>query len=828
MSHALSAAGAGRRGRFLAALMMTTTALAVVPGLPVFAQSASPATVQPGVRGFDIPAQPLADALIQFGHQAGLQATAETSLVQNLRSAPVKGVMTWQQALTTLLSGSGLAYRLNGSMVSVEKLSATGGPNTIQLGPVRVEGQGEDAWGPVNGIVATRSATGTKTDTPLRETPASISVVTRKEIEEKGSQSVMDAVRGTPSVITETAGADVRYDSMMVRGFVPDTYLNGLLLPSGYSGTGHGIPNIEPYGLERIEVLRGSAGALYGQVPAGGILNLISKRPTETPFHEIQLQTGSPARGEVAFDVGGPVTKDGTLLYRLTGLGRLADMPVDGQHDKRLYIAPSFTWRPTADTSFTFLSSYQKVDDGAASHFLPVYGSLWPSVNGYIPPNRYLGEAGSNGFTREAATIGYELKHRFNEAVSFKQNLQYAFANTDNPGITPRGWVNSAQILMSRSDQEFTNSGKTFSVDNQLNIKADTGPLTHNILAGVDYRRFQNDYLLRFTTNTPPAINAWAPVYNGFSPLGWRTTSDSRQVLAQVGIYLQDQIRFDKWLLTLSGRQDWVSTDTYNRLTYVATDRNDGAFSGRIGLNYLFDSGWSPYVSYSNSYYPVIGTNSAGEPFEPSRARQVEAGIKYQPGGTPIYAALSAFDVTRTNITTTDPNNPFFQVQSGEARIRGIEFEVKAKLFDKLDVTGAYTYSESEVTKSNNTTTFQGVAYSWLGKQLPFTPKHQASIWANYTFDEGTSPGGLSLGAGVRYLGDLYGDGANLFATPASTQFDLAASYDFGIKNPRLTGVNLRVNVTNVTDDRRVTCTGETGCLYGTGRTAIATMIYRW
>lgn len=255
---------------------------------------------------------------------------------------------------------------------------------------------------------------------------------------------------------------------------------------------------------------------------------------------------------------------------------------------------------------------------------------------------------------------------------------------------------------------------------------------------------------------------------------------------------------------------------------------NRSAFSGRAGLNYLFNNGWSPYVSYSNSYYPVIGTNSAGAPFEPSRARQVEAGIKYQPEGTPIYAALSAFDITRTNITTTDPNNPIFQVQTGEARIRGIELEAKAKLFDNLDVTGAYTYSESEVTKSNNTTTFQRSSYPWLGKELPFTPKHQASIWANYTFDQSTTLVGLSLGAGVRYVGDFYGDSANLFNTPASTQFDLAASYDFGKKFPTLAGVNLRVNVTNVTDDRRVTCTGETGCLYGTGRTAIATMTYRW
>lgn len=821
---------ATRSARIMASLM-AGTAIMSISAVP-YAKAQSVAFTA----SVNIPAQALSPALIAFSRQTKVEIFVPSSLASGKMSKAVNGSMSPEAALQALLSGTGLAYTFTNptTVRIVSRQSALDAPGTVaadgslMLETITVQGQSENAWGPVNGIVATRSATGTKTDTPLRETPASISVVSRKEIEEKGAQSVSDAVRNTPSVVTETGGADVRYDIMTVRGFAPDTYLNGLLLPSGYSGTSHGIPNFEPYGLERIEILRGSAGALYGQVPAGGILNLVTKRPTETPFHEIQLQTGSPARGEVGFDVGGPVTDDKTLLYRLTGVGRLADMAIDDQDEKRLYIAPSFTWRPTEDTSFTLFSSYQKVDTGAASHFLPAYGSLWPAVNGYIPASRYLGEPGSNGFKRESGNIGYEFTHRFNETVSFKQNIQYSFANIDNYGLTARGWADAAQTLLTRTDQEFINKGTTFAVDNQLNIKANTGPIDHNILVGVDYRRFENDYELRFSKNSPRTINPWNPIYTGWTPVGWNTTFHSSQAFEQVGAYVQDQIRYDKWLLTLSGRQDWVSTDTHNRLTDVATQRNDSAFSGRVGLNYLFDNGLSPYVSYSNSYFPVIGTNSAGDPFKPSRAKQIEAGIKYQPEGSRIYAALSVFDVTRTNVTTIDPNNTSFQVQSGEVRIRGIEAEAKANLFDNFDLTGSYTYSDSEITKSNDKTTYLGVAYPWLGKQMPFVPRHQASIWANYAFDQGTAFDGLSLGIGVRYIGALYGESANLFKTPGSAQLDLAASYDFGKKNPSLTGLNLRVNVSNITDDRRVTCQTAIACVYGTGRTAYATLTYKW
>nr|WP_163502122.1 TonB-dependent siderophore receptor [Halomonas socia] len=779
--------------------------------------------VNAGVQEYHIAAGRLGDVLAEFAATAGVPLSFDPQTLAGHDSDGLQGRYTVNEGFSHLLAGSGYAAVDTGTgrYVLRQSIAADG---TRMLETITV--QGESAWGPVNGIVATRSATGTKTDTPLLETPASISVISRKQFEEQGARTVSDAVRTTPGIVTHLYGDENRYDFVYSRGFAPTTFLNGLALPAGHTTATHGVPQIEPYGLERIEVLRGSASALYGQSPAGGILSLVSKRPTETPFGEVQLQTGSHNRKEVAFDTGGPLTQDGTLLYRLTGLGRMADMQIDFAEEKRVFIAPSFTWHPTEDTLFTFLSSYKKVDSNYAG-FYPEAGTLFSHPNGQIPRNRYLGEPGFGGFDSEAATVGYLFEHWFDDTVSFKQNLQYAFTDTLTQGLAARGWEDDSQQRLVRNANSFMNNGRTFSVDNQLTFNLDGDVLNHTILTGIDYQNFSNEFWYRVGTNNPAPLDPYNPTYTGYTPVEWADRSHTDQTLKQLGVYVQDQVRYEQWLLTLSGRYDSATIDTFNYVNGATTDRRDNAFSGRIGLNYLFDNGWSPYVSYSTSFQPVAGTDFSGNTFEPSQARQLETGIKYQPERAPIFAALSVFDITRSDIATRDPDNIGFQVQTGEANIRGIEFEAKATLFNNLDLTAAYAYSDSEVTESNDVTTYQGVDYPWLGNRLPFVPRHQASLWANYTFDHGILDG-FSLGTGARYVDSLYGDSANVFKSPATTFVDLAASYDFGKRNPELDGLALRVNVKNLFDEHYVTCTGINACYIGEGSSALATLTYRW
>lgn len=834
-SSAISHATRPARGR-LAALLLASTILGCAVSLTSTAAlaQARPAAGAAETVNFQIPAQPLSSAIDAFVRQSGWQISYSSALARGKTSTAVSGPITPSTALQRLVAGTGIKVRVgapgSAALIDPSLASYNGGvaaDGSIILDTITV--QGESAWGPIDGIVATRSASGTKTDTPLLETPQSVSVISAQEVKQKGAQSLVEALQGTPGLVSAGSGGgyDVRYDNMSLRGFSVRTFLNGLSIPSGFTTNTHGMPQLEPYGLERIEVLRGPSSVLYGQSTPGGILSLVSKRPTEHAFGEVQLQTGSYGRAQTAFDIGGPLTSDGTLLYRLTGLGRLADTQVDFQDDKRLFIAPAFTWRPTNETTFTFLSSYMKNDSGMTAQWFPAVGTLLPNPNGRIPSSRFLGEKDYDKFERELATIGYMFEHRFSDQITFRQNLQYAVSNTDNYGISQTGYVAGSDRLLNRNASYIINDGRTFSVDNQIQITADTGPFAHKILLGADYQKFSNEFWYRVNRSVSP-IDAYAPVYTGYTSTGsFLTTNHTSQDLTQVGFYAQDQIRFDKWLLTLSGRHDTVETDTYNHVSTATTNRTDSAFSGRVGLNYIFESGFSPYVSYSTSFQPVLGTSYSGGTFEPSTSEQFEFGIKYQSDTFPLSASAAYFDLTQSNITTADAFNSGFLVQQGEARNRGFEFEAKSTFLDSIDLIASYTYSESEITKSNDSTVVNGIRIFHEGNRIPFVPRHQASLWANYTF-AGGSLEGLSLGAGVRWVSSLYGDSANAFKTPAATFVDLAANYDFGQLNSNFKNLNLQVNVKNLFDEEYITCNGATTCFFGAGRSALATLTYRW
>jgi iron complex outermembrane recepter protein len=215
-------------------------------------------------------------------------------------------------------------------------------------------GIGERGTGPVVGYLATQSVTATKTDTPILTTPQSISVVTKDQIEDQGAQNLTEALRYTPGVTIQSFGANAFFDSFKLRGFEAPRYLDGLRLPA--DNTTFAIPRIETYGLERVEVLKGPSAALYGQSEPGGLLNMVSKRPTSTPQYEVVGSFGSFERFQGAFDIGGPIDKNGEFLYRIVGLARDSNSQTDFVQDNKLFIAPSFTWRPTMDTSFTILS----------------------------------------------------------------------------------------------------------------------------------------------------------------------------------------------------------------------------------------------------------------------------------------------------------------------------------------------------------------------------------------------------------------------------------------------------------------------------------------
>jgi iron complex outermembrane receptor protein len=312
-------------------------------------------------------------------------------------------------------------------------------------------------------------------------------------------------------------------------------------------------------------------------------------------------------------------------------------------------------------------------------------------------------------------------------------------------------------------------------------------------------------------SGTIAPLDVFAPIYG--SPVTWSTSyGGTRQTQNATGVYLQDQIKLDRWILTLGGRYDWADSETTGIFNGRVTSQDDRAFTKRAGLGYEFDSGLVPYISYAESFVPLAGTTFDGSPYKPETGRQYEAGIKYQPKGAKWRMTAAVYDLRRQNVTTNDTAHPGFSIQTGEITSQGFEFEAVASLTNNLNLTAAYAYSDARVTKSNTAN---------LGMRPTRTPPHLASFWADYTIREGVL-NGLGFGVGVRYVSATAGDELNTFYAPAYTLVDAMIRYE--IDNWRFS-----VNASNLFDKQYIAgCSSMVQCNAGRGRTVIGKVSYRW
>jgi iron complex outermembrane receptor protein len=683
------------------------------------------------------------------------------------------------------------------------------------------ENSRERGDGPVRGYTASQSITATKTDTPILETPQSISVVTKDQIAAQQAHTVVEALRYTPGVTLDSFSANTFFDSVTIRGFQAAQYLDGLRLPIDPS-TQFGVPRIEPYGLERLEVLKGPSSGLYGQTNPGGLLNMISKRPIDKRFGEIEGTFGNFDRFQGAFDIGSRLDKDGKFLFRLNGLARDSDSQIDFVQDNKLYISPSLTWRPDANTNLTILSNYQKIDNKGFQQYVPAVGSLYGNPLGRIPYSRYLGEPGVDGFKMEQAAIGYAFDHRFNDVFQFRQNLRYQTVKNDLTGVRTEGLLPDLHTT-ARSINYVLSESRNLALDNQLQADFATGPFKHKVLFGVDYINTKSTADYRFATIGN--IDVFNPVYGSYVPpsnsLAPFILTDVTQT--QTGVYLQDQVKFDRWTLSLTGRHDQARTTNNSGGAFpppgtVVSD--DSANTGRVGLNYLFDFGLSPYFSYATSFLPTAGTAITGAAFKPTTGQGQEIGVKFQAPGTNLMLTAALFDITQQNALTADPGNAFFSVQTGEVRVKGFEFEARGNLTRELEIVGGYSHLDPRVTRSND---------GFVGNYVVNVAVEQASLWGMYTMYNGPLAG-FGFGVGARYVGTSYGDGANTIRIAPYTLYDAALSYDFSYWRPQLKGLKAQLNATNLFDKYYVaSCvTSTTYCGLGASRAVMLKLKYAW
>ncbi|WP_252273384.1 TonB-dependent siderophore receptor [Pseudomonas subflava] len=677
----------------------------------------------------------------------------------------------------------------------------------VQLDAANISGELDSPVGEDEGYVAKNSRSATKINTPLSETPRSVSVVTDAQMKDRNVQTISEALRYSAGVQAGFYGEDNKQDWFIIRGFKQAN--NGLFMDGSriYSSAFYSW-QIDPYMLERIEVLKGASSVLYGQTPPGGLINLQSKRPNAEGRNEIGIQYGSFDRKQINADVGGQLDEEGNLMYRVVALSRDTGTQVDDVDAARILLAPSMTINFNEDTSLTLLASIQKDRSDPQLQFLPSSGTIVNNPNGDIDTDTAVGDPSYETFERDQYTLGYELNHRLSDNWDFQQNLRYGHMDLELRQLFYYGDVTDRLIARGLT----YNDGKAdnLSVDNRLLGNWFGDRWENTLLIGVDYQQLKiNDRSPSGYPTFPaiPLLDIYDPEYG--LPIGDFALEDKDTRADQMGYYVQEQFKFDNWVFLLGGRYDRSRTDFDNQTTGEKHDVRDDNFTWSGGVAYTFDNGLTPYISYSEFFLPVTDLNRVtGEPYKPQEGDQKEIGLKYEPQGLDAMFTAAVFELTQENVTKTQNGVP---TQLGEVRSRGIELEAQANVTENISLIASYTKLDPETTKTS--------VPAEKDKVPANVADEMASLWGKYQFIGGALDG-LEFGAGVRHTSSSYGDNTETLEVPSYTLVDAMIGY-------RIQDIRLQLNASNLTDKEYIAAC-EYYCWYGNRRNVIASATYEF
>lgn len=816
---------------FTAGHVAVLAAVMAVPGLatmPTAVLADTSIAPLPPPRAYRIAPGALDDVLTQFARSAGVVLSFDPALVRGLRSEGLDGAYSVDVGFARILSDSGLrAQPRDGNVWILVKT-----PDAPVLPSVMVTGGALSALAPTVGFVAGASISATKTDTPLLETPQSVSVITREEISQLGAHTLNQVLRYTPGIAPEMRGATgTRSDSFHLRSFSSTTYLDGLRVFGG--------PQVDPWRLERVDVLKGPSSVMYGEADPGGLVDMTSKRPLEQARREINLEGGNYGYGRAGLDIGGPLDADGKYLYRLVGAGYRANGQVRDTRERRYFLSPAFTWKPDGDTSLTVLTNFQRDPAMGSNGSVSPMRTLLVAPDGIrLPSDFYDGDANFEKSDRKSYSLGYVLDHRLNKTFKISQRLRWTDSRNKTRSVTSAwgpqwGYTDSDYRYRNRSASVSDENVGALTLDTNLQARFNTAVLAHAVLVGLDYQHIDTRTLSG--SGGAPRLDVLNPDNRQDIPVP-AYSKDVTKMRYQTGLYFQDQIKIDRLVLLLSGRYDW--SRQLSASTALASGRRNTsdavraqAFSGRAGVIYRLDNGVAPYLNYSESFQPLGMTGWNDVPFKPLRGRQYEAGVKYQPPGAHTMVSVAAFDIRLANMPTTDLD-PAHQcggrpcsIQDSEITTRGVEFEAKAEPLRGLTLTAGYSWQDSFYSKSNP----DSKGFNQKGRKSTVTPAHQASAWVRYQLQQGALAG-LGVGGGVRYLGTSWSDSANTLKVPPATLFDLRLDYDLGRATPSLKGMEVALNVQNLFDRQYIaSCMSSISwCWYGYQRSINASLRYYW
>ncbi|MGV2830214.1 TonB-dependent siderophore receptor [Myxosarcina sp. GI1(2024)] len=621
----------------------------------------------------------------------------------------------------------------------------------------------------------------TRTDAPIINIPGTVQVIPSEVFEDQGVTELNNALsKNAVGVVTNSAPRSL-FNNVLIRGFdVSSNFLRNGIPETFFTLT----PPRDLSNVERLEVFSGPASVIGGQISPGGIVNIVTKQPLSSPFYELSASYGSFNTVEGTLDFSSPLNDSNTLGYRLNTSIYHSDtfIDVDDVDIDRFSVAPVLSWQIGEQTKLSFEGLYLDARYPLIVG-LPARGTVLDNPNGEVPRDRFLGEPNDDGNDRQIAQIGYDLEHNFDESWSLRHAFRYtnfqneqigAFASTlqdDLRTLERFGFLDIDDIDNYQATAYVTGEFKTGSID-------------HELLVGIDYV-FEEDFY-DFEQFEAENIDIFEPEFAG----GLGESVDVGSILDTndgLGIYLQDQIKMfgDRLIVVLGGRVDFVGNTSEDLLDETAEEesQDDTAFSPRVGIVYKLADNLSLYGSFSRSFEQVTGTTAEAETFEPSRGTQYEVGVKANWLDERLFTTLAFYDLTFSNLTTTDPENPQFEIQTGEQNSQGIELRTVGEIMPGWNIVASYAYTDAEVIEDN---VFE------VGNSLANVPENAVNLWSTYTISQGDLAG-LGFGLGLFYVGERQGDLDNSFELDDYLRTDAAIYY-------RRNNLNLALNFQNLFD----------------------------
>jgi len=660
----------------------------------------------------------------------------------------------------------------------------------IRLPEIVLEVQGADD--DAASIVAQELAVGGKVATSILDTPASVSVITQKEIERRDARTLEDVLQYSAGAVSDYYGTDDRNDYFLIRGFQASTYRDGITL-----GSMRGIRE-EPLAYERVEVIRGANSTLFGVADPGGSINFVTRRPRGERFSEIFGTVGSYSRKEVGFDFGDVLTPDAKLSYRFTGKVQDSGREYDFSRDNETFLMGGLTWQPSDVTSISLIADYLDRDATPNSGGYPRFGNYDRS--------RFLGEPDFNYLNVERTTVSLIAEHDFGDGLTLRSNLRYSDTSDNYGYVYVAG--DDGVFPVGRGYLATDGSAEEIAGDVILQYDRDFGRIDSSTLAGIEYRRVSSDQTSFFAAASP--IDPRDPVYAG-APGSLTPYLDERRDSGTKAIFVQQNLSLDdRYIATVGARHDRLDLEVDNLLTGTTSSDNYAETSVRAALTWKVTPEISTYVSYAESVAPpVLGV-------EPERGDQYELGLKYEPAGTNALFSAAIYELSKTNITVVDTDT-FERSLVGEIRVRGLDLEAKAELASDVSLTASYSYAESEVLRSDP---IFGIDVT--GNEMGSVPNHTASLWLDYTLSGREGRGDMTFGLGARYTGTyFFATQNNSGKSEAALLLDAAYSYDV------TDSTQLALNIHNLTDEKHVVGRGSAD-YYNPGREVAVTLRHRF